>query len=462
MTTPPIIGAAVAAFVVAALLYFQSHNEGFVGEQKSPTAGSGIGLSLPVAGRPYGANSSVAYDEPLPADLNKTPPPGPPTPVPSYPQRPSAIPGPGTAPKEAMAQRKDLYQLRNNIMIWLNAAAQRETERPGSLTPEQLQRRVMLQARLANIEEQMGTGILTDTYRTVSADINHLRRENEGWKQAAPSAEFTAEFGENLADDAFLDKEHYGIFNRLFDANLREFKDFIQPDPLQRIRLQQLQMMRQELEVAERRYNGVPPIRVAAARLYLMQMGRPDQPLPSLISIDRPVQQQPLSANPMDVIGQLKDMAWRLTVNYNPAQATLQRSIAQLLDRAQTGNMTPEEVNAARSHVVAMQSKMVAPTSQQNPTLIEEAAPLRYDPQNFSRDGSPAVGQQPIHERAEKLCEQVREAFGRANASALGCPTRPIQDQYEAESTINIVCNRIQTSVPTVTPEQFNCPRRNV
>jgi hypothetical protein len=451
MTTPPIIGAAVAAFVVAALLYFQSHNEGFTSEQKSPTAGSAIGLTPPVAGRPYGANSSVAYDEPLPADLNKTPPPGPPTPVPSYPQRPSAIPGPGTAPKEAMAQRKDLYQLRNNIMIWLNAAAQRETERPGSLTPEQLQRRVMLQARLASAEEQLGTGIMTDTYRAVSADINHIRRENEGWKQAAPSAEFTAEFGENLADDAFLDKEHYGIFNRLFDANLREFKNFIQPDPLQRVRLQQLQMMRQELEVAERRYNGVPPIRVAAARLYLTQMGRPDQPLPSLISIDRPTQQaqHPLSANPMDVIGQLKDMAWRLTVNYNPAQAALQRSIAQLLDRAQTGAMTPDEVNAARSHVVAMQSKMVAPHSQQNPTLIEEAAPLRYDPNN-------------LHERAEKLCEQTREAFGRENAAALGCPTRPIQDKFEAETTINTVCNRIRTSVPTVTPEQFNCPRRNV
>jgi hypothetical protein len=450
MTTPPIIGAAVAAFVVAALLYFQSQNEAFVGDQKSPTASAAIGMMPPVAGRPYGANSSVAYDEPLPADLNKTPPPGPPTPVPSYPQRPSAIPGPGTAPKEAMAQRKDLYQLRNNIMIWMNAASQRETERPGSLTPEQLQRRVMLQARLANINEQLGSGILTDNYRNVSADINHLRRENEGWKQAAPSAEFTAEFGKDLADDAFLDKEHYGIFNRLFDANLREFKNFIQPDPLQRVRLQQLQMMRQELEVAERRYNGVPPIRVGAARLYLMQMGRPDQPLPSLISIDRPAtsQQQSLSANPMDVIGQLKDMAWRLTVNYNPAQSALQRSIAQLLDRAQAGNMTPDEVNAARSHVVAMQSKMMAPLSQ-HPTLIEAAAPLQYDPGN-------------LHERAERLCEQVREAFGRENAAALGCPTKPIQDQYEAESTINIVCNRINTSVPTVTPEQFNCPRRNV
>jgi len=447
MTTPPIIGAAVAAFVVAALLYFQSQStEAFA---VNPTAGSAIGMTPPVAGRPYGANSSVAYDEPLPADLNKTPPPGPPTPVPSYPQRPSGIPGPGTAPKEAMAQRKDLYQLRNNILIWMNAAAQRETERPGSLTPEQLQRRVMLQARLANIQEQLGTGILTDLYRTVSADINHLRRENEGWKQAAPSTEYTAEFGKDLADDAFLDKEHYGIFNRLFDANLREFKNFIQPDPLQRVRLQQLQMMRQELEVAERRYNGVPPIRVAAGRMYLMQMGRPDQPLPSLISIDRPTQgQQSLSVNPMDVIGQLKDMAWRLTVNYNPAQTALQRSIAQLLDRAQTGNMTPEEVNAARSHVVAMQSKMVAPHSQQS-TLIEEATPLQYDPQN-------------LHERAENLCEQVREAFGRENASALGCPTRPIQDKFEAETTINTVCNRIRTSVPTVTPEQFNCPRRNV
>ena len=150
----------------------------------------------------------------------------------------------------------------------------------------------------------------------------------------------------------------------------------------------------------------------------------------------------------MDVIGQLKDMAWRLTVNYNPAQATLQRSIAQLLDRAQAGNMTPDEVNAARSHVVAMQSKMVAPLSQ-HPALIGAAAPLQYDPGN-------------LHERAERLCEQVREAFGRENAAALGCPTKPIQDQYEAESTINIVCNRINTSVPTVTPEQFNCPRRNV
>ncbi len=442
MTTPPIIGAAVAAFVVAALLYFQSQAEGFVGEQKTPTAGAAIGLNLPVAGRPYGANSSVAYDEPVPADLNKTPPPGPPTPVPGYPQRPTAIPGPGTAPKEAMAQRKDLYQLRNNIMIWLNSAAQRETERPGSLTPEQLQRRVMLQARLVNIEEQLGSGILTDTYRNVSAEVNHLRRENEGWKQAAPSADYTADFGKDLADDAFLDKEHYGVFNRLFDANLREFKNFIQPDPLQRVRLQQLQMMRQELEAAERKYNGVPPIRAGAARLYLMQMGRPDQPLPSLISIDRPPQASSLHiANPMDVIGQLKDIAWRLTVNYNPAQANLQRSVAQLLDRAQAGHMSSDEVNAARSHVAAIQSKMLAPHSH------EET--VSYNPAN-------------LHERAERLCEQVREAFGHESATALGCPTRPIQDEYEAESTLNIVCDRIRTSVPTVTPEQFNCPKRNV
>jgi hypothetical protein len=62
--------------------------------------------------------------------------------------------------------------------------------------------------------------------------------------------------------------------------------------------------------------------------------------------------------------------------------------------------------------------------------------------------------------RAQTLCKQIREAFP-LDADALGC-RHHISDNYEAETVINTVCDRIRYSVPTVSPEQFNCPPKTV
>jgi hypothetical protein len=467
MTSKAIIGAAVAIFVVAALLYFQSHPaEGFEDidpSHRNPTASRAIGM-LPPQGRWYGANSDVAYDEPVPADLNKAPTAIPATLVPTSHQRPVAIPGPGTAPKEAMAQRKDLYQLDNNISVWLNAASQREVENPGSLTPQQTQRRIMLQARLADVRQQLGTGMITDTYRAVSQDILDLRRENAGWKEAAPSLDEVHAYASGENPEEFLTAEKYTEFRRLYNAALHQYKSFIQPDPLQKIRLQQLQIMLNDLNEADKLYKPhPPPIKYGAAQMFLKQMLRPDQPLPTLFAMEpNPALQKPThAASPADIIGQLKDIQWRLTVTYNPAEQELKRAIASLLDRLESGVASRQELDAARNQLAALQARhspvaAIADTPGMMPVRTHvpapscDSAPIRYDPKN-------------LQARARVLCQQIREAFPQ-DAAALGCPTTidGLNTEYEAESVINTVCDRLRFSVPSVTPEQFNCPPRAV
>jgi hypothetical protein len=424
MTSVSLLGAAIAVFVIAALLYFQSHpDESFI--------------NPPVAGRPYGAFGNV---DPVPADLNKALLTTYTSSVPTPQQRPATIPGPGVAPKEAPAQRKDLMELDNKIMVWLDGAAQRERERPGSLTPEQLQRRVILQARLVDVRNQLGTGLLTDTYREVSQESQDLRRENAGWRQAAPNLEAVHDFAKGAKPDAFLTAEQYKEFRGIFDAAVLELQGFMQPDPLQRVRVQQLQVMRQDLMSTERKFHP-PPIRVATAQLYLKQMLKVDQPLPSLYSMEPSPQTQPtaLSADPADVIGALQDIKWKLTVSYDPAEQELKRSVSAMLDRLYGGGVSEKEVQAARTTVIEFLNKR-APV----PVHSGATAPLAYDPKN-------------IQQRATTLCRQIRSAFPR-DAEALGCPRAPVKTDYDAESVVNTVCDRLRTSVPTVTPEQFNCP----
>jgi hypothetical protein len=436
----PIIGA-VVLFIVAALLYFQSHAAGAAKETFDNPQ-----LPTPVAGRPYVAGPGDGTDKDVPADLNRAPTtiPTASRAVPTSQQRPTTIPGAQFAPREAMAQRKDLYDLDNKISTWLAAAALYESEHPGGLTGEQLQRRIILQGRLVAVRDQLGTGLMTDTYKQVAAEIAELRQEITGWGAPAPALDAVDSFAKTLAEDAFLTAGQYREFRRLFDAILNQYTGFTQPNPLERVRTQQLQMFQHELMRAEREVNP-PPIRAGAARLFLKQSLKPDQPLPTLFSI-APSPAPSLAADPRDVIGQLKDLKWRLTVTYNPAEAELNRAIAALLNRMEADDVRPEEVENARRTVVEMMD-VTAPRPLND---VTEPSPLRYyDPHD-------------LRTRANTLCQQIREAFSPEDAIALGCPATTITTIADAETAINIVCDRLRYSVPNRSTAQFNCPATNV
>jgi hypothetical protein len=411
------VSAATAIFVVAALLYYQSHitPEGFTN---------------------------------VPADLNKAPVAVVPNmQVPGSFQRPISIPGAMIAPKEALATIKDLYELDNKITTWLEAASQRERENPLGLTPTQLQRRAMLQGRLAEVRRQEGTGQISDTAAAVNREIMEIRTENAGWQKPAPSLEDVYEFAKTSPSESFLSAEQYVDFRGLFQAGLQQLAGHTQPDPLQRVRLQQLQVIDQDLRVAERKFNP-PPIRVSAARLFLQQMLKPEQPLPTLFSMEpNPVTLPRLSANPLDVIQRLKDIRWKLTVTYDPAEEELKRTVTEMLQRMESGEATEPEVSYARQKLVEFEH-------QREPMGYSTmdagcGAPFRYDPNDLEK-------------RAHTLCKQIHEAFPK-DAEALGC-TKSLKDldKYEAETVINTVCDRLRTSVPTVSPAQFNCPVRPV
>lgn len=427
----PIVGA-VAVFIVAALLWYQSQTpEHFI--------------NPPVAGRWFNPSAAdPATNNQAPADLNRAPLVNASGHIPQSQQRPTGVPGAHTAPREAMAQRKDMYDLDNKISTWLAAAAQRESEHPGSLTPEQSQRRIMLQMRLASVRNQLVNDNIMDSYKQVAAEIADLRQANSGWGRLAPSLDALHGFAKELPDDAFLTIDQYRTFRTMFDLALNELNGYTQPDPLQRVRLQQLQVFQQELQHAER-LSMPPPIRVAAARLFLEQTLRVDQPLPTLFSMEpNPATLPSLAASPRDILGQLRDIKWRLTVSYDPAGQELVRTVSALMQRLQAKDVNPSEVEAARSTVAELQNRM-------SPGGISSTAQhvVAYDPQN-------------LRKRAQTLCRQVSEATSPEDAKALGCPVAAIDTEAEAESTINIVCDRIRYSVPSLTPAQFNCPVKNV
>jgi hypothetical protein len=442
MASIQLISAAVAIFIVAAALWYQSSSP-----QKEHFA-----TRPPVAGRWY---NPVADDKwPVPGDLNKAPVAAPQmtNTVPPAGQRPVGIPGAPTSNREAMATRRDLSELNDKIRTWLAAATQRETEYPGSLTPHQLQRRALLQSRLVSVSHQLNTDMITDTHAVVAQEISTLRTENAGWGQTAPNLDVILGFAKGVPDDTFLDAELYHQFNTFFQAVLREYKAHSQPSPLEHARLQQLEVLAQDLQSAERTAAPHPPsIRAGAARLFLEQALKPDQPLPTLLSLapNPATAPTPLVARPDDVIHQLQDIRWRLTLTYDPAGQALKREVAALLQRLQTQPPPPPAlVEAARSAVSSLQNRipLSAPPVREAPRLATD----HYEPNDL-------IG------HANTLCEQIREAFPRhADAAALGCPKEYITDRAEAESTINIVCDRLRYSVPTVTPEQFGCPPRRV
>lgn len=437
----PVIATSII-FVIAALLWYQAVYAGmepFRGSSEgfrdlppirpyTPATVCNGSAPTPVAGRRYGAEGECDDKWFVPGDLANAPKTGAVQPVPNSLNRPIAAPGPGTSPPTPLTTRKDLDELDVQINIWLASADQRENLNPGSLTAAQRQERVMLQGRLANIRDQVVTGMITDTAPLVVAETKRLRTENSGWQQQSPNIDALYSFGKGLAADTFLTKESYAEFRGLFNAALNELKGHIQPTPIQRVRVQQLEIMSADLASAEKQFNGLPPIRVGSASLYLRQMLKPDQPLPTLFAMEPPTQSS-LAASPADVLRGLRDLDlnWRFTVSNTP--------VAALITQLQR-NPTPAEVEAARAHVVQLQNQGGPTAAQQDPGMSVMSS---------------------ASTRAATLCKQIREAFPR-DSEALGCPP-PSAGAPNAETVINTVCSRLRTSVPTIDPAQFGCPR---
>ena len=442
MTSVTVIGAAVMIFIVAALLFYQSHPEGFANYPGHVTHFNNAWATWepsmkPIAGRLYDPSAAANDTYPVPADLGKAPVSQPQGNIPIPHQRPNMTPGTGTttAPREATAQIKDLHELDNKITLWLDAASIKEREQPGSLTSTQLQRRVMLQGRLRDVRDQMGTGMILDTWKRVADDLRDLRKENAGWQERSPSLEDIYAFGKGTNPNAFLTHEEYVRFYGLFNAAVLELQRLTQPDPIHKVRTQQLQVMRQDLMEVSKRMR-TPPIKMAAAQLYLRQMLKADQPLPTLYSMEPPPQERTLEDSPLDVIADLRDIQWKLTVSHDPAGQELKRAIAYMLTGLHEGSVSPQE---ARQKVNELRSE---PAPFGSPTPV-----LAYDPNNLVK-------------RATVLCRQIREAFPE-DVEALGCQ-KTVSDRFEAETVINTVCDRLRFSVPSVTPEQFGCPTRTV
>jgi hypothetical protein len=189
------VSVAICIFIIAVLLYYQSSytkGEGFADLNRAtwnPVS------SLPIAGRWY--DPGIASEGNVPADLNKAQITVPSGSLPLSQQRPSMVPTGGTSsmPREALAQIKGLRELDSKIVTWLDAAGQKERDTPGSLTSAQSQQRIMLTARLNDIRDQIGTGVVIDSWSRVAEETRQLRDENAGWGQATPSLEAIGTFG---------------------------------------------------------------------------------------------------------------------------------------------------------------------------------------------------------------------------------------------------------------------------
>ena len=467
MSSLSLITAATLLFVVAALLYYQSQSaEAFAGKMTSV-----------VAGRPFNPAAKDKYK--IPSDLSKAPVSVPQGTMPTSTQKPAGVPGPGSATgsKEALAQIKDLRELDSKITTWLDAATTKDREQPGSLTPKQNQDMVRYQGRLAQIREELGTGLIVDTYKQVAAETLALRTENAKWQKVSPSLAKVNSFGTGLNPEAFLTAAEYAKFFALFTAAIKELQGQPQTAPLQKVRLQQLQVMRQELNDLKKK-QGVPPIKVSAAKAYLVAMLKADQPLPTLISIEGPpLQPQHLLENQFgDILSEIKNMQFTLTVTYDPATAQFKRSLAGLMDKMAKGEVSP---TAARSYLATLRETKGMPSAGRVMASPYPAAPMPPAPPSPTPTSFPMplassfpnpTGYMNVFEptpydpnnlvkRATTLCNQIKQAFPE-DAAALGCKT--VRESYDAETVINTVCSRLRSSVPSVTPEQFGCPARNV
>ena len=389
MSSPSLIGFALAFFVVAALLYIQSV-ESFVD---------------------------------VPADLNRAPISRPIETIPT--SQGSRVPGIQAQTKEAIATRSELAELDSKLMTWLDAASQRELENPAALTGEQREQRVLYQARISSLRQQLGTGLIVDKSKDVSTETLRIRNENAGW-QVYPINIDTEEFARGRSTTAFLTTEEYKQFRGIMINTLQTLQGYVQPDPLTLVRMKQLESIDAELRVVDNK-NRVPLIRVEAARQFLKRMTQPTQPLPSLMSMDGIY--EPLMTNPVDIIRQVQIIP-------NPPPYLI-----QLASYLASGRASPEQIIAARDEV-ARADPGIANSWVDYSTYRARA----YDPSNYVA-------------RAAVLCKQIKRAFpDPEDSAALGCPRHMPTTNDTAETLVYNVCQRIRESIPTVSPKQFNCP----
>ena len=463
----PVVTAAIAIFVIAALLYYQSRPlESF--------------LNPPTAGRPYNPmNADTDYDN-VPADLNKAPMPGYTTHIPQTLQRPTMVPGAGVAPADAPASIKELRDIDTKIDTWVQSANMYERDNPGALSFEQIDKRAELLNHQTDIKTQIASGKVTMSHKAAAQELMTLRVENKKWQRFVPDLSEINGFARHEQPMAFLTSEQYTEFKQLFAAIMQMYKRHVQPEPLKRARIPQLETVQSDLQYAEKEFKGTPPIRVESARLFLHNAMQPEQPLPTLIAIgpspasgphpgpgpgSSPTSGPDTRNDPSDIIWQLRNLEWKLTVKYDPGEQELKRSIAALLKRLSTEQLPEQDLADIRREISNIQNNRSP--SGYDLTSSGRSNPGGYNPSLTPFRPMPAStpGQEhdpKLQARAETLCKQIHEAFPH-DAEALGCPKQLRQmTRYEAESTINLVCDRLHTSVPTVTPEQFNCPRRAV
>jgi hypothetical protein len=174
-----------------------------------------------------------------------------------------------------------------------------------------------------------------------------------------------------------------------------------------------------------------------------------------------------LANNFGDIMTEIKNMEFTLTVTYDPATATLKRSLAALMDKMKSGEVSPA---TARSYMAQLREarthKSVESSHGPGSGSGSGSNPFPIHPYPKPQPGpNPGPVPRPPYEpnnlirRANTLCEQIGEAFPE-DMDALGC--RPVSNHFEAETVINTVCERLRYSVPSVTPEQFGCPKRTV
>lgn len=436
MSSSTLVSAAIILFCVAAILYYKNTvREHFTSSPAEVNDFlnawvSWAPTSPPIAGTSYTPNATP--NQKVPGDLNSAPisQPG------AYPSGNSnslAKNQQGQPTNPSLARAIDLMDLDSKITTWLEAATQCERDAPCSLTAQQQGQRLLLQSRLRDIRWQLESNNITDTLRTITREIKELRQENAKWNHMTPFLADVYEFGKGVNQDMFLTNVQYATFLEIITRGIEELENVEYATPQQKVRSRQLHEIRDQL----RRSKQQPRIRMGAAKEFLHKMLQPEQPLPTVYTSS---QEDAPKGHSDDVVDYLRNIQWNLTLRYDPVGQELQRSATALLNSLNAGDIS---VTEARNKAIRLDT-MLQPAPAGTPGL-----PLHQ--QHKHRSGT---NERAIIAGASRLCRDVGKAFPR-DAAALGCG--PIETKYQAETVINTVCNNIRSSVPTVSPDQFNC-----
>jgi hypothetical protein len=399
MSSISLIGSAILVFMIAALLYQHYTTEGFSNSSYKPSWNP---RDMPVAGRQY--DPSAKYDN-VPAELNEAAL----SPDMSIPKsQPFSAPG-APVPRSAIAQLKDLYELESAIVYWLEAAGQRDRESPGSLTTEQQHQRIRLEGRLSGVRNQLEIGMVTDSWQNIGKEIKDLRRDNIIWKEYYPEYDAIYQYGKGADPEALLSHDDFNLFMVIFTSALGELNSSTYQTPVQKVRVQQLQSIRQDLK--EMALEATPPITMKMAKKFLHAIMNPNTTLPTLFTmVPRP--EPSLEECRTDIIIDLRGIGMG----------------ANMLDA------------------------LSAPEGRRQMRSMKDA----WQPDGYDEMPLHAIEPSTVKHRAKALCKQIKVAFPNGDdAEALGCGS-----STDPETVIQTVCDRLRYSVPSVTPEQFGCPAR--